>query len=305
MKIGHVDLDTSHPEAWIQVLRDLGYTNISGVYDSGTVYPKGYANEFARRLGVPQVYDDLEHMAQDVDIAFIHSCNWDLHIEHARPFIDAGKAVFIDKPMAGNMRDMNMLAEWHRKGYRITGGSSLRYCYEIEQFQSKGAAEVGDVQYVFCGAPMDEFNYGIHAYALLQGLLGKGYSSVKHLGMNGQHLVEIEWRDGKKGILSVGESGGFYKTYATIVGRKGTCHIDVDNARIYRAMLEKVMPYLSGDSDEIVPMDELLENEKAALAARESWQNENQRVFLSDLPLQNSGYDGSAFGANYRLQKIR
>jgi hypothetical protein len=40
------------------------------------------------------------------------------------------------------------------------------------------------------------------------------------------------------------------------------------------------------------------------LAARQSWQQEGRRVFLSDLRLDDPGYDGAAFAAGYRLQRL-
>ena len=38
MRIGIVDLDTSHPANWIPIERELGH-EIVGVFDSGDVHP--------------------------------------------------------------------------------------------------------------------------------------------------------------------------------------------------------------------------------------------------------------------------
>ena len=92
MRIGLVDLDTSHPEAWVPIERDLGH-EIIGLWDGGDVHPPGYAHWFARDHDVPRVYDRLDQMVEDVDCAVIHSCNWDTHILRAAPFVAAGKAV--------------------------------------------------------------------------------------------------------------------------------------------------------------------------------------------------------------------
>ena len=60
----------------------------------------------------------------DVHIAIVHSCNWDLHVSRAAPFVAQGKAVLIDKPIAGRLRDLQQLRTWADAGVRITGGSS-------------------------------------------------------------------------------------------------------------------------------------------------------------------------------------
>ena len=47
MKIGIVDLDTSHPQNWIPIIRDLGHEVVC-VWDGGTVHPASYVETFAK-----------------------------------------------------------------------------------------------------------------------------------------------------------------------------------------------------------------------------------------------------------------
>src|SRR5437016_716998 len=108
MKIGIVDLDTSHPAAWVPIERALGH-EIVGVLDSGAVHPPGYAERFASEHQIPRVFASIHEMVEHVDCAIVHSCDWDTHVDKARPFIAAGKAVLIDKPLAGNLRDLMQL----------------------------------------------------------------------------------------------------------------------------------------------------------------------------------------------------
>lgn len=303
LRVGHVDLDTSHPNAWIPIIRELGH-EVIGVYDGGTVYPAGYAATFAAERQIPRHYDDLEEMAADVDLAIIHSCNWDLHISRAEPFVKAGKAVFIDKPMVGNLRHMNQLLEWSKKGVRITGGSSLRYVAEIQDFK-KGLEPGETINYVYSGTGVDEFNYGIHAYATVQGLLGAGIMCVRHLSGTPMHQIEIKWKSGATGIITVGAVTKWLPFFATVVTDRRIAQISVNNRNLYRSMLEAVLPYLAGEAAPPVPMEELLECEMAALAARASWQAGGKTVYLTDLRLDDPGYDGAAFGEAYRLSKIK
>ena len=41
MRIGVVDLDTSHPQNWIPIERELGH-EVVGVWDGGSVHPAEY-----------------------------------------------------------------------------------------------------------------------------------------------------------------------------------------------------------------------------------------------------------------------
>ena len=303
LRIGHVDLDTSHPHVWIPAERELGHT-VVGVYDSGTVYPEGYAAEFAAKHEVPRVFTDLEEMAEAVDVAIIHSCNWDLHIKRARPFIEAGKAVLVDKPMAGNITDANQLIEWKKRGHRITGGSSLYFCNEVVDYLAEPVEQRGTPTFVLVGCGVDEFNYGSHAYAMGHALMGPGAQSVRYVGSHGQRQVEAVWKDGRRLTLVVGEAEAYLPFYATVVTERAVRHIVADNADLYKALLSRVLPYLGGEAEEPVPLETLLEAERVAIGARYSWTHGGISVALNDIPLDDPGYDGAVFAAGYRLSTI-
>ncbi len=304
LRIGHVDLDTSHPQNWIPIERELGHT-VVGVYDHGAVYPAGYAAEFAAKHGIAQVFHDLRAMAEAVDVAIIHSCNWEMHVAQARPFIEAGKAVLVDKPMAGNLRDSNQLLAWKKQGHLISGGSSLYFCDEVRAFWDEPAEKRGQAQFVLAGCGVDEFNYGSHAYALGHALMGPGLQSVRFLQLCGQQRqVEGDWANGRRLVVTVGKAQAYLPFYATILTDKDVRHIRVNSANLYRALLTHVLPYLGGEAAEPAPLETLLEPERMAIAARASWMQGGATVFLSDLRLDDPGYDGAAFAASYRLSKI-
>jgi hypothetical protein len=54
---------------------------------------------------------------------------------------------------------------------------------------------------------VDEFNYGIHAYSMLAGILGAGATSVQHLSRGVQRRIQVNWDDGRTGILVIGQAG--------------------------------------------------------------------------------------------------
>ncbi|NPV07284.1 MAG: Gfo/Idh/MocA family oxidoreductase [Anaerolineae bacterium] len=305
LRIGHVDLDTSHPQNWIPIERELGH-EVVGVYDGGGVWPQGYAREFADKLQVPRVFDSPEQMADEVDLAIVHTANWDLHVERARPFVEAGKGVLLDKPIVGNLKDIHVLRDWARQGARISGGSSLRFAYEAREYLARPVEERGEPQFAFVGCGVDEFNYGIHAYALLVALMGTKVESVKYLGAKGQRQIEVVWQDGRRGILTIGKpiGGRWLPFYATLVSDRGITQMIAESGRLYRALLEALLPYYAGEAEVPMGIEDLLVPELLALAARQSWLNDGARRYLSDLRLDDPGYDGAAFGAEYRLSRL-
>lgn len=301
MRVGLVDLDTSHPAAWVPILLKMGH-RVVGVFDGGAVHDPAYARQFAERFGIERVYESLEEMAQRVDVAIIHSCNWDLHVDRAEPFLRAGKAVLIDKPIAGNAHDARRLLEWERQGARIAGGSSLRFAREVEEFLARPPDQRGTISYAMAGCGVDGFNYGIHAYALLSGLLGPGIERARYLGTSGQDLVELVWRGGARGIAAVGPTKGHMPFYLTAVTDRGVHHWQIDSQRLYEQFLAGVMPQLAGEAP-LLPLAELLEPELAAMAVLASRRREGEPVSLSDSVCGDVAYDGKAFGAAYRAQR--
>ncbi|MDF2716808.1 MAG: hypothetical protein K0R28_3733, partial [Paenibacillus sp.] len=293
LRIGLVDLDTSHPVSFIPVLREMGH-EVAAVYDGGVINPEGFAEKFAQDHGIPNVCATVEDMVGLVDVALIHSCDWDLHIERARPFVEAGKAVFIDKPLAGNVRDLRQIVEWVKGGARITGGSSLRVCVEVQEYNALGVPKE-DWVYALAGCAVDEFNYGIHAYSMLHGLMGPGVRHARYLGTGGgQRQMELTWDDGRRGIVSVGKTAGYLPFYANVVTQKRVDYIKVDNGKLYRALLETILPYLAGEAPAPIAIEQLIEVELSAIAAKLSFEQEGAAVSLNEIPDDYAGYDGAA-----------
>ncbi len=308
-RIGLVGLCTSHPECWVPIIRDLTRQGkydieIAAAWDSGETRPSGFAAEFCRKFEIPRTVAAMEEMIPLVDGVIVHTTNWDRHLEQARPFVDAGKAVMIDKPVVGNLRDAAVLLDWVKQGKRVTGGSCLRFNREVSEFLATPEEERGRVQTAYSAIGVDDFNYGIHAYALLSCLMGPGIRSVQYLGSSNQKQLMLQWSDGRIALLTVGKTA-WLPFNLTVVTTKKVIQIAVDNTRIYQSLLEAQLPYLTGQTDRRpLEMEEFLEPELAALAARQSWLNGGQKVFLTDLRHDDPGYDGTAFAREYRRSRL-
>src|SRR5437879_11867169 len=87
----------------------------------------GIAQSFAQEFGVEKVCDSLLELVASVDVGMVLGQDWDLHLERARPFLEAGKPVFVDKPIAGRRRELDALVDRAaRTGAPIRRGFSVR-----------------------------------------------------------------------------------------------------------------------------------------------------------------------------------
>ena len=159
--------------------------------------------------------------------------------------------------------------------------------------------DLGEVHAVVAGCGVDEFNYGVHAYSLAVGILGPGVASARHLGRHVQEQVQLTWKDGRQGLLIIGETPAWIPFYATVVTTKKVVQMPIDAGKLYRALLEHDLPILEKKSPP-VPIRELLAPELAAMAVRASKEQFGDAVALDELDPQEEGYDGKTFAIAYR-----
>jgi hypothetical protein len=309
-RLGLVGLCTSHPAAWVPIIRDLvkeGLVDVDIVaaWDSGETRPQGYAQAFCAEQGIPAAMDDLADMVDQVDGVIVHTTNWDRHLEQARPFVEAGKSVLIDKPIIGNLKEANQVLDWVKQGKRITGGSSLRFSAPVAAFLAQPVEERGTIHTAYAATGVDDYNYGIHAYAIMFALMGSGISSAQYLGFSGQKNVKLTWRDGRIGFLTIGKNAWLPFRIMVVTSKKSEFVDGSSGTSPYRSLLEAELPYLTCRSDvPPIPMEELIGPELAALAARTSWMNHGREVFIDDLRVDDPGYDGTAFALGYRRARM-
>lgn len=302
-RIGIVDLDTSHPPAWTPILREMG-CELVGVHDGQSVHPAGFAERFAAEHGIGRVFSSLGELANAVDVGIIHGCDWDTHRAKAAVFVERGKAVFVDKPLAGNPGDLWQLVHWAEADARIIGGSALRWCDEARAFLARPEAERGVPQTVLVTCGFDEFNYGIHAYSLLLALMGPGAARVQHMSDDGQLRVRVEWPDGRCGLIVIADAQQHLPITATVATERAVTHLPIDTGGLYRAVLNATLPYLAGETSRPpIPMRELIEPELCAIAAKQSAVEASRPVHLGELDANAAGYDGAAFAEFYRRLK--
>jgi len=302
VKIGAVNIDTSHPKAFSGYFAKGGRARYTAVYNDG-FRGADEVEAFIRKNSLEKRCGSIEELADCTDIGFIHSCNWDNHITQALPFINKGKPVFIDKPVAGSMPDLRKLEELAAGGAVILGSSSLRYARETAEFLDQPEESRGRIVNVFSSAGVDEFNYGIHAVEALCGLLdGKALSC--RFGGRGEvtgKLCEtyvVNFDNGNTAIYNTFTP--IWQPHVLVVTTvKSTFAMNVDTSNLYASMLDKVCDYMETGVNTLASVGKLAEAVKIMLAGRLSKENGGAAVNLRDIPGDYEGFDGKAFEKEY------
>jgi len=250
-----IGLDTSHVPAFAKIFNNLKATgDIAGIrivagYPGGTDIPasrdrvKGFTEQL-RGMGI-QIFDSIPKMLEKVDVVLLESVDGRIHLREAIPVIEAGKPLFIDKPVAGSLADAMVIYELAKKhNVPCFSSSSVRFSPGIQELLKneklgtiEGAATWGPCTYQE-GTP-DMFFYGIHGIEPLYALMGTGCETVARIQTKDTDLVSGVWKDGRigtyrgirknkaefgavafgsKGIVQTGREGG-YEELCSEVGR--------------------------------------------------------------------------------------
>ena len=122
LRIGLIGLDTSHATAFTEILNNpaakdhvpgarvvAAFKGGSPDIESSITRVDGYTTTLHEKHGV-QIVDSIEDLCSKVDAVMLLSIDGRPHLAQARPVLAARKPLYVDKPMAGTLRDVHTLA---------------------------------------------------------------------------------------------------------------------------------------------------------------------------------------------------
>lgn len=234
-RLGMIGLDTSHVIAFTKLINKsqaehgckvvVGYSGGSPDIPSSADRVEGFTKQLREDYGV-EIVDSIEELCQKVDGVLLESVDGRPHLKQAIPVIKAGKPLFIDKPMAGNLADVIEIFRLAKENnVPCWSSSSLRYSPAIVELKENNTAGeiLGCDTYGPCSLEEhhpDLYWYGVHAAEMLFTIMGTGCQSVRRVQTdNYEHVVGI-WNDGRVGTFRGLKNGK--KSYGfTVYGTKG------------------------------------------------------------------------------------
>lgn len=302
IKIGLVDIDVSHPKAFSAKIDELSLPmHYSGIVNYG-FRGEDEVEAFAKVQGAT-VYKTIEEMAAATDVGFIQSCNWDKHLTYAMPFIEAGKPVFLDKPMVGSVADVRRVRELAAGGAKILGSSAMRYAPELDAYLEKLAAKGGEVLHIFASCGIDEFNYGIHVGEILSRIAGAPARDCRYAGrseVRGGAYTEtyvVTFENGISATYAIC-TPTFQTFELSILSTQGSESFSLAPLDSYGAMLTGLSAALEGKENPIADVKTITDAILMMLAGKVSRDRGGEVVAIAELP-EDAAFDGAAFEAGY------
>ena len=218
LRLGMIGLDTSHVTAFTKLLNDskhkdhvpggkvvAAFKGGSPDIESSWSRVDGYTKQLQDEFGV-KIVPTIEELCQQVDAVLLMSVDGRPHLEQAKPVIKAGKPMFIDKPVAGSLRDAIEIFRLAKEAkVPVFSSSSYRYYESLVEVKK---ANVGEIRSVISYGPAhlephhpDLFWYGVHPTEALFTILGTGCETVVRTTTPDTDIITGTWSGGRIGTL--------------------------------------------------------------------------------------------------------
>ena len=211
IRVGIVGTNTSHAGVYSGLLngKDGALPLIPGArataaWSSGEEGLSGFhsdATELAKQFSIEHIVAKPAHLIGLVDLALILDDNdgGALHPELAQPFLEAGVATYVDKPMALHLDDAIALFDLAgHHGTPLMSCSALRFADELSAVSN---GDLGELSAVFSVGPGDWYNYGIHAVEAAVAVAGIGAQSVQQFHSTDRDLTVISHEGGPRVVI--------------------------------------------------------------------------------------------------------
>jgi hypothetical protein len=301
LRLGMIGLDTSHVPAFTKLLNDPtdkefvpGGTVVAAIkggspdIESSIRRVDSYTVQLQDKFGV-KIVATVEELCQQVDAVLIMSVDGRPHLEYARQVIKSGKPLYIDKPIAGSLRDALEIFRLAKESkVPVFSSSSYRYYPGLVALQK---TNVGGIKAVISYGPAtlephhpDLFWYGVHPTEALFTMMGTGCVTVVRSATPDIDVVTGTWSDGRVGTLQ-GIRNGAAPNKVIVFGTKAVA--EQAPGGNYTPLVREIIKFFqTGVSP--VPPEETMELFAFMEAADESKRQNGAPVKIKDVLSKNS-----------------
>ncbi len=191
-------------------------------------------------FGIQLVADRKEDLIGQIDLAVVMSRDGAMHLELARPFLEAGIATFVDKPLANSLEDALAISELARKHEApMTSFSTYRTAASVQQIKNDQLESLDGFtfgEFTGPGQLENEYGglifYGIHAAELALEFMGPGAERVRCSTHGGNTSATVTWTDYRSATVNV-LGNASYVFHVSLYGPNGHHSVVPDPTRLY------------------------------------------------------------------------
>ena len=141
-RIAILGCENSHADAFLKCIKEkeeFRDVSVIGVYSDDS----SAAEKLNEKFGVP-IMESYAEAVGKIDGLVITARHGDKHYKYAKPYIESGIPMFIDKPITINEDEaVEFMRELKTRGVRICGGSSLKQDEFVRKLKNERENEMG------------------------------------------------------------------------------------------------------------------------------------------------------------------
>jgi predicted dehydrogenase len=229
---------------------------------------------------IPNGVGDYREFLGKVDAVIVARDDFELHYEMARPFLEAGLPVFIDKPLSVDVAELQAFKPYLEKG-QLMSCSGMRFARELDEPRAD-LASYGRVKLIRGAIVLSWEKYGVH---LLEAVLGMTPAHAVSVRMFPTEHASAAVLLDDGGLLQIDAMGDCARSFhVEIFGTHRTGAFDIfDNFSMFRRMLWEFLDSIRSGRPAIPP-DRTLEIMRVLIAGRMS-REEGREVRLDEISL--------------------
>jgi predicted dehydrogenase len=231
IRFGLVGVNTSHADAFSRIFN--GTEGEAPALDSGRIvsiwgnHPERI-DTLSRTHRIETTVTDPNEMIGSIDAALIvdDTDGGGMHVTLARPFIEAGIPVYVDKPMTTSYADAVALFDLaSHYGTPIMSCSALRFAPELDAAKPD-FERIGTLSSIVSVGPGDWYYYGVHAVEMLGAVAGTGASWVQRYALENRDISVIGYDNGPSAVVETLRDAA-YVFHLTAYGADGWTSVQV------------------------------------------------------------------------------
>jgi predicted dehydrogenase len=305
IKIGIIGMSpgNAHPSSWSAIINGtfkgeeitaLGFPAVTNYLEANKAtlglpsakvthiltQEKGLSAQIALSAGIENIVYKPEEMIGVVDAVILSRDDAENHREMAKPFIDAGIPLFIDKPLCSNQEDLDYFAAEIAKGKFIMSCSSMRYASECMAAKTDLAA-LGKIELITAVGKKDWIKYGVHMVEAIFSILNDPKPvSVTNVGKEDEAIVKIDFEGGLQVTIHLFmEISGTFQI--SLFGRQNWKLVEIKNS--YSMFRDNIIEFIRS-VEEGKPRLEFSKTEqiiKTIIAGEESLKQGGKTIFIN------------------------
>lgn len=151
---------------------------------------------------IPNICRNPEDMIGKVDAILLARDDAENHFNMSLPYLKAGIPIFIDKPLAYDLKTANKILREQITKNQLFTCSSLRFAKEFNLTSSQ-KERIGKIIHIDATVPKSWSKYAVHIIEPSLSMLDKTYKvdSVKRFENHGITINCVKWENGPTGIF--------------------------------------------------------------------------------------------------------